>query len=478
MSDQAEAPSFDDATAETPSLVRYSVLTLLCALAFVLYVDRVCIGQAATSMQASLHISNTQWGFVSGAFTLAYMLFEVPTGHWGDRYGSRGVLLRIVLWWSAFTALTGCVWASSGDSAAGGLMAWLNAGFLMLLLVRFLFGVGEAGAFPNVARVLEVWFPAHARGVAQGAITSASLVGGAAAPVVAGYLIRAVGWRVSFGLFGLLGVFWCVAFALWYRDRPEEHPGVNAAELKLISDGRLSQGDEPHGDIPWARILSSANLWLMGAVMNCGAAVFYMLFSWYATYLKTARGVSEIESGWQTSLVMSAGAIGCLVGGYLNDALMRLTGERRVSRRIIGCSAFLFAGLAVLMSIHMERPIHSTLYIALAFFFLQVQIPAWWGVVTDISGKHVGSMFGLMNSMGGIGAISSPIFLGWLTDHLRKQGAVGRMQWDPGFYVYVGLMVIGALCWTMINPERSIVDEPGADRDAPTADVVRNPEEA
>src|SRR6188768_1661580 len=146
----------------------------LCSLAFILYIDRICIGQAGTAMKAELGLSNFQWGLVGVAFQLAYAIFEPTTGHWGDRYGSRGVLLRIVLWWSAFTALTGCVWASSGDSTAGGHMAWLNAGFLMLLLVRFLFGVGEAGAFPNVARVLEVWFPAHARGVAQGAITSAS----------------------------------------------------------------------------------------------------------------------------------------------------------------------------------------------------------------------------------------------------------------------------------------------------------------
>ena len=460
MSDKAEAPSFDDAPAEAPSLIRYSVLALLCALAFVLYVDRVCIGQAATFMKQDLHISNTQWGFVMGAFTLAYMLFEVPTGHWGDKHGSRGVLLRIVLWWSAFTALTGFVWASTGDSSANGWMSWLNSGFLMLLLVRFLFGVGEADAFPNVARVLGDWFPAHARGSAQGAITTASLIGGAAAPAASSYLILAVGWRNTFVIFGLLGVVWCVAFYLWYRDRPEEHPGVNDAELKLILGGRAPVVERLHEPIPWGRILTSTNLWLMGAVMNCGAAVFYMLFAWYSTYLKTARNVPETQAGWQTSLVMAAGAVGCLSGGYLNDALMRVTGERRLSRRIIGCSAFLCAGLAVLTSINMKEPIQSTLFVALAFFFVQLQIPAWWGVVTDISGKHVGAMFGLMNSMGGIGAISSPIFLGALTDHLKAQGAEGRMQWDPGFYVYAGLMVVGALCWTMIDSERSIVEDP------------------
>jgi ACS family glucarate transporter-like MFS transporter len=459
MSESTVAPTLDKVASESPSLVRYGVLALLCALAFVLYIDRVCIGQAATFIQADLSISNTQWGFVMGAFTLAYTLFEVPTGHWGDRHGSRRVLLRIVLWWSAFTALTGCVWATTWSTPAWGLIPAMQASFLLLMLIRFLFGVGEAGAFPNIARVLGQWFPAHARGSAQGAITTSSLVGGAAAPIAASLLIAAIGWRSSFVVFGSLGVIWAVAFYFWFRDRPEEHPGVNAAERALILAGRPPLEHNAHPPIPWRRILPAANLWLMGAVMNCGAAVFYMLYSWYATYLKTARDVSERNSGWMTSMVMAAGACGCLCGGFLSDWMVRRTGERRRSRRIIGCGSFLVAGLSILAAVRMETALASSLCIALAFFCVQLQIPSWWGVATEISGPHVGAMFGLMNSMGAIGAIGSPIFLGYLSDYLKSAGAVGRMQWDPGFYAYAGLMLLAAVCWLAINPNRSLVED-------------------
>ncbi|MGE0607838.1 MAG: MFS transporter [Pirellulales bacterium] len=459
MSLDAAASSMKHGLTDAPSLARYRVLGLLCALAFVLYIDRVCIGQAATFMQDDLGISRTQWGIVMGAFTLAYTLFEVPTGHWGDRYGSRRVLLRIVLWWSAFTALTGCVWATSWSTPAWGWFPALQASFLLLLLIRFLFGVGEAGAFPNIARVIGQWFPAQARGSAQGAITTFSLVGGAAAPIAASLLIARIGWRMSFGVFGSLGVIWCVAFYFWFRDRPEDHPGVNAAELALIQAGRPKVESQSHPPLPWRRILSMANLWLMGGVMNCGAAVFYMLYSWYATYLKTARDVSETNSGWQTSMVMAAGACGCLCGGFLSDWLVRRTGERRRSRRIIGCGSFLVAGLSILLAIHMRDPLHSSLCIALAFFCVQLQIPSWWSVATEISGPHVGAMFGLMNSMGAVGAVGSPIFLGALSDYLKAAGAVGRMQWDPGFYVYAGLMGLAAVFWLAIDPYRSLVSD-------------------
>src|SRR6478736_5162432 len=159
--------------------VRYVVMGYLCSLAFVLYIDRICIGQAGTAMKAELGLSNFQWGLVGVAFQIAYAVFEPTTGGWGDRFGSRRVLIRIVLWWSAFTALTGCVWKFSYPLLPG---LVLN-GFLMLLAIRFLFGAGEAGALPNAARVISRWFPPGRRGPAQAMISTSAQIGGAGAPI-------------------------------------------------------------------------------------------------------------------------------------------------------------------------------------------------------------------------------------------------------------------------------------------------------
>src|SRR5688572_11516646 len=169
------------AAAGAPTRVRFGVLAFLCSMALLLYVDRVCIGQAAPSIRADLGLSKTQMGWVFTVFSLAYALFEVPAGHWGDRYGSRGVIARIVIIWSLFTALTGAA-----------------AGFASLLVIRFLFGAGEAGAFPNAARIITRWFPPHERGRARGTLGFVALVGAAVAPIVSAYLIKYVGWRMTF----------------------------------------------------------------------------------------------------------------------------------------------------------------------------------------------------------------------------------------------------------------------------------------
>src|SRR5262249_41130208 len=279
-------------------------------------------------------------GVVFGAFTLAYGLFEVPTGRWGDRYGSRGVLTRIVLWWSAFTALTACVWPFVLDSGLelplpwGGALPLLFDRFLLLVLFRCLFGAGEAGALPNTARVVARWFPADARGPAQGLINTSMLLGGAVTPVAAAYLIEWCGWRWAFVLFGLLGVVWAAVFYSWFRDDPAAHPDLNDAERQLIAGAALPD-HRPHA-VPWRLVLASRNVWLLGGVIACSAFVSYMYFFWYPTYLEEGRGVSRILSGWLASLVLAGGALGCTVGGFLGDRLVRLTGSPRWGRRLIG----------------------------------------------------------------------------------------------------------------------------------------------
>jgi MFS family permease len=214
-STQSESPSDGPAAASrlassavpggrsTMSNARFQVLGVLCLLSGVLYLDRICISAAIDSIQSDLNISNTQTSYFLMAFTLAYGLFEIPTGRWGDRLGARRVLTRISLWWSAFTALTGAC-----------------TGLWSLVTVRFLFGAGEAGAFPNMARVMSRWFPDHERGRAQGVLLAASQVGGALAPFLAAVLIQAIGWRLTFVAFGSVGAVWAAGFYLWFRDDP------------------------------------------------------------------------------------------------------------------------------------------------------------------------------------------------------------------------------------------------------------------
>jgi ACS family glucarate transporter-like MFS transporter len=452
-----------------PTRVRYGVLAYLCTLSFILYIDRNCIGKAAPAMQEDLGISKTLMGFVFGAFTVAYGLFEVPTGRLGDRYGSRGVLTRIVLWWSLFTALTGCVWSFTLDSGYEVMLPGVGVGlpllldsFVLLLIIRFLFGAGEAGALPNTARVLARWFPPGKRGPAQGLINTSMLIGGAATPVLAAYLMKHVGWRWSFLLFASLGLVWAAAFYFWFRDDPADHPDVNEAERRLIAaKGAPVPLAEHHPPVPWSRVLASANIWLMGGVITCGAFVSYLYFFWYPTYLEKGRGVGRIPSGWLSSLVLTGGAIGCILGGYLHDAVLRRTQSRRWSRRLIGCTGYLGAALLLVAGVQCESAEASALFTALASCSASATLASWWAVVTEISGAHIGALFGLMNSLGVPGAVASQLFFGSFADWREELGYTGRDQWDPGFYVCACVFCVGAMGWLFIDATKSVVEAPG-----------------
>ena len=428
-----------------PSMVRYGVLAFLCTLSLLLYIDRVCIGQAETSIRAELGLTKSHMGWIFNAFMLAYCLFEVPTGHWGDRFGSRGVITRIVVWWSLFTALTGAAF-----------------GFWSLFAFRFLFGAGEAGAFPNAARVVTRWFPPGERGLARGAITTTSQLGGALAPPLAAALIGVVGWRWTFLVFGLLGVFWAALFYRWFRDNPAEHKAVSATEQQIIGHSPASAGHADHPPIPWLQVLASPNVWLLGTIMTVGATLFYMQFQWYPTYLKEARGLSDQNSGWFTGIVILGGAIGCIVGGVLSDFITRSTTERKWSRRLCGSGMLLLAFLSLASVRFTSHVLAATLLNAAALFCLQVSIPTWWTVVAEISGRHGAAMFGLMNSLGGLGVMAMNFLVGRVVDSREAAGLSPIECWRPVFDGVALGLGLGAVCWLLVNATRSLVVQPPA----------------
>src|SRR5262249_29505108 len=273
-----DARDVDRIVPPPPTRARFVVLGLLCLLSAILYLDRICMSAAVDSIQADLGLTNSESSYVLMAFMLAYGLFEVPTGRWGDRIGARRVLTRISLWWSAFTALTGACTS-----------LW------MLIGVRFLFGAGEAGAFPNVARVLSRWFPEEERGRAQGLLLAASAIGGALAPFLAAVMIQVIGWRWTFVVVGGIGSAWAVGFWWWFRDDPAMHPAVNAAEAAHI--GRSAGAGEVHAAIPWVVVAGNPSIRRLGMITALSSFNSYIYFSWFPKYLKVGEQISPTEVG-------------------------------------------------------------------------------------------------------------------------------------------------------------------------------------
>jgi len=448
--DSLPAPAGFFELPERPTRVRYGVLGFLAAMTFVLYLDRLCIGQSAIAIKRDLRISDAWMSWVFNAFIIPYCIFEVPAGRWGDRYGSRGMLARIVVWWSFFTALTGAA-----------------AGLTMLLIVRFLFGAGEAGALPNTARVLREWFPESSRGRAQGIITTAMMIGGAVAPPAAQKLINAFGWRWTFAVFGLVGLSWAVSFYLWFRDDPAEHRGTNLAERSLITadgDSTRKSGSpdlQAHEPIPWANVFRNKNVWLLSGTMITMAGVYMLMTYWYPSYLQEGRGATADQSSWLSGMVLGAGACGCFFGGWLTDFLLRTTGNPRWSRTAQSVVGAGLAASGLPASLLIGNTVLSAILVAIACFGLQLQLPAWWASGTQISGKHLGAIMGLMNMIGNGGAAILQTLFGYYLGMMRSWGYTGRALWDPGIYCYVAVALLGMALWSQIDPEQVVENEPG-----------------
>jgi len=427
MSNPFETLAGPESSGTSASRARWMVLAWLCALSGILYVDRICISAAITPMQADLGLTNTQMSYVLMAFTLAYGIFEIPTGRWGDRIGPRRVLTRISIWWSAFTVLTG-----------------FCTGLNSLILVRFLFGAGEAGAFPNAARVVSRWFPTQERGRVQGILLAASQAGGALSPFVASWLILTVGWRAAFAAFGVLGFLWAFGFFLWFRDEPEEHPGVNPEELSHIRRSTSPSSSE-HAAVPWAAVFSSSSVILLSLIMICASFNSYIYFSWFLKYLQAARGLDQSQAGLLSSVVLGCAAVGTLAGGWSLD----ITGAAKSSsgRRLHGCCCFLIAAALLASALLQEDVFLAVALTGLSCFFTQATQALWWSCAIQISGRHVGALFGLMNSAGVFGALSSQFLVGALADHFGAQGLSGRDQWDPIFVINCGVLGTAAILW-------------------------------
>ncbi|MBX6313273.1 MAG: MFS transporter, partial [Isosphaeraceae bacterium] len=286
--------------------VRYQVLAFTVALAAVTYLDRVCIAQTAPEMMRDLGLSKVQMGFVFSAFTIAYALFEIPTGAWGDRIGTRRVLTRIVAWWSSFTIAT----AAAFD-------------YVSLLAVRFLFGMGEAGAFPNVSKTFSRWFPVAERGTAQGIFFAGAHLGGGLTPLLVAALLNYMPWRLVFVTFGAIGFLWALAWFRWFRDDPAEHPAVSPEELKYIEAGRAAEVPHRLDLNALGRILTDRNLVALCLMYFTQAYGFYFNITWLPTYLEKARGFSATRLGLLAGLPLMLSALADLLGGLTTDRVTR-----------------------------------------------------------------------------------------------------------------------------------------------------------
>jgi MFS family permease len=430
------------------SRARGRVLTFAFFLSVITYLDRICISAAAPFIMRDLNLTVLQMSVVFSAFTLAYSIFEVPSGWLGDRRGPRKVLTRIVIWWSAFTMLTGAA-----------------RGYASLVSIRFLFGAGEAGAFPNMARSFSQWFPSRERGKANGVLFFGSRAGGMLSAPLALLLINRYGWRTSFVVFGAIGLVWAAAWHAWYRDAPAEHRSVNAAELAWIEqDGARPQhppspqGVGAAGGTPWRRLLASSNLWAICAMYFGFGYGLYFYFTWLPTYLIRELGFTMLGGGFFAALPFLLAGLADLAGGWLTDALARARGLR-VARCWLGCASFATCSALIVASTIVAAPIAKAVLLALALGSADLALSACWAVPLDIGAEHAGVITGFMNTFGNLGGFVAPIVVGIAVERWSS--------WTIPFHVSAAVYAASAFAWLLIRPDRPI--EPRTSNHEPRA---------
>ena len=402
---------------------RYGVVGLLMFLFAITYIDRVCISVAGPRMQADLHIDPIGWGWVTGIFTLSYALFEIPTGTLADRWGPRQVLTRIVLWWSAFTALTGAA-----------------TGYFPLLATRFLFGAGEAGAFPGSSVVVARWFRPSQRATLSGVTLMASQIGGALAPMLVVPIQSRFGWRASFFVFGVLGLVWAAVWYFWFRDSPEEKAGV----------GQPLDTETPpmHGHhFPWRVALRSPSVLALMGTAACYVYAYNFFQTWFHTFLVKGRGFSE-ESLLLSALPYVVAACANLGGGMVSDALVKRMGLRK-GRRALGVAALTAAGLLTIAAMLTQHQILTVILLSLVYGAITFQQSGVFGVCLDIGKKHAGAVVGLMNTSAQAGGLLGAVGYGYIVDRFKS--------YDAPFVPMAGLLFLGALLWLKINASTELI---------------------
>ena len=410
--------------------VRYKLVGVAASLAALTYLDRVCISVLAPSITKEFNLTQVQMSYVFSAFTLAYAAFEIPTAWWADKIGSRRVLTRIVLWWSAFTMLTAAAFS-----------------YPSMLLLRFLFGIGEAGAWPNAARVFSRWIPARERGIVQGVFFAGAHLSGALTPAIVIWMATFLSWRQIFLVCGSIGFLWAIGWYRWFRDEPGDHPAVSAAERDMILRERNLPQNAEHDAASFAAVFKHPNSWFLCLMYVANTYGFYFLITWLPTYLEKVRGFAKAELAIFAGLPLLLSVVADVFGGIATDWLTRRFGLR-FGRCSVGFIGYAIAGVAMVIAAGSDVARTSAVLIAVAAAFSMFTLAPSWASCIDIGKHRSGVLSAAMNTSGNIGGMLSPVVLAYLVRAFSN--------WAIPLYVLAGLYFMAAICWLAIRPDRSI----------------------
>jgi len=443
--DPGQSPSDGDvssvATAWRLQWMRLGVLLLLAVTVATAYLTRHCLAVANTRMQVDLGFNNEQFGYLYSAFSLGYLICQVPGGWLGQRLGTRVTIPLLCCVWSVMTLATGLV-----------------SSLPALIAARFGYGLAQAGLIPNQAQVLKDWFPETSRGSASAAIVTAMSVGGFAALSLTSVLLGYVHWRTLLFGYSIIGIVWSAIFFVAFRSQPHHIPWLRVdppvpptfpASTPVDVTEQASRSNSRWSAL-WG-MLNRFSFWALLIQMIFKAAGYNLLVTFLPTYLELSQSISPDRAAELSSWSLVTVVVGSLCGGWVVDQLQRLTGSKHISRVGVGCVSLLLTAFIMGVATYGTTGRQIAIMIAVSSFLMGVAGPCAWAAIIDVGGKNSAVVMGFLNMGGALAGIVISPLVGRLMDHIKATGG----NWNLVIHVHVLFYLIAAISWLFVSLERT-----------------------
>ena len=373
--------------------------------------DRYIMNYAVVSITGDLQLDASSTGIILSAFFLGYAIMQIPGGWLADKFGAKRVLLMAVITWSIFTGLTAIAWSLTA-----------------MIVIRFLFGIGEGGFQPSSSKIIATIFPKEERGRAMSIMLTSGGIVSLIVPLLAAYLLGTIGWRMMFIIIGAIGAI--IAFIYWkYIQLPQDEAATAGTENTT-------------NKVNFKELLKTPLMWNLIIAYFCIYAVNWGLVSWIPTYLQKNRGLDLMSIGWAQTIPAITTIIGVYGSGYIIDKLPK--GMEKVlgsiSCAVIGLLLYLmFTAKTVTLFIGYQTVV--SIFIAFVITLLPVI------VLKKLPSSITGSAMGIANTGGQLAGFVTPMTIGFMVDAFNG-------SFDAAFWMLIGFALICIVSLVTLNDQK------------------------